>query len=78
MKTITDVFNDYLEQFGSVDIAESEFHRSVQDDDELKAAYKEWCETVGSSEKRGFLDYCDEYIDSQNDIWNSLSDYNDE
>ncbi|MDE5684938.1 MAG: hypothetical protein K2I26_00105 [Paramuribaculum sp.] len=78
MKHITEVFDDYLAQYGSVDIAESEFKKHLHEDPELKAAYKEWCAEVGSSDKRGFSDYCEEYLDSQDDIWNTLSDYNDE
>lgn len=78
MKEITEVFNDYLAHYGSVDIAEAEFKRNLHEDPELKNAYKEWCDETGSSEKNGFFDYCDEYLDSQSDIWNTLSDYNDD
>lgn len=72
---IVEVFNQYLSHCGSVDIAESEFKRDMHEDAEMRAAYREWCDEVGSSEKRGFLDYCDEYFDSQNDVWNSLNDF---
>lgn len=78
MKHITEVFDDYLAQYGSVDIAESEFKKNLHENPELKAAYKEWCAEVGSSDKSGFADYCEEYLDSQDDIWNTLSDYDDE
>lgn len=47
MKHITEVFDDYLAQYGSVDIAESEFKKHLHEDPELKAAYKEWCAEVG-------------------------------
>jgi len=78
MENITEVFDRYLAQYGSVDIAEAEFKKNLHEDADLKAAYHEWCEEVGSSEKRGFLDYCEEYFDSQKDIWDTLSDYDDE
>ena len=78
MNDITEVFDYYLSQYGSVDIAESEFKKTLHEDAQLKAAYREWCDQVGSSEKSGFKDYCDEYFESQNDIWNTLSDYDDE
>lgn len=78
MYDIIEVFNRYLTEYGSVDIAESEFKKNLHEDPGLKAAYKEWCDEVGSTEKRGFFDYCDEYLDTQNDVWNTLQDYDDE
>jgi hypothetical protein len=78
MEDITLVFNDFIAQYGSVDIAESEFKMRIHEDPELHALYRQWCEDVGSSEKDGFLDYCDEYLDSQNDVWNTLNDYDNE
>lgn len=75
MKNITDIFNDYLENFSSVDMAEFEFKKAIHADDSLRANYREWCHEVGSSEKNGFFDYCDEYIAEQNDVWNNLNDF---
>ena len=74
MGSITDIFDDMLRQYGSADIAESEFKKLLHEDSEVKALYKEWCHEVGSSEKRGFQDYCEEYFDSQDSIWDSLKD----
>ena len=75
---ITQYFDQLLQQTGSVDIAEAEFKRAIADDSVLHAAYREWCHEQGSSERRGFLDYCDEYLASQDSKWDSLSDYDDE
>lgn len=78
MDHITDIFNDFLTQFGSVDIAEAEFKKSIHEDPELRAAYRRWCDESGSTERNGFLDYCQEYLDSQNDVWNALNDFDNE
>lgn len=78
MIDITEVFTQYLEQYDSVDIAESEFKKQMHEDPELRAAYRTWCHEVGSSEKRGFMDFCEEYLDNKNDIWDSLSSDYDE
>ena len=78
MNDITVIFNNYLEHYGSVDIAESEFKKMLHEDPELHAMYKDWCETVGSSEKCGFADYAEEYMRSQDDVWQSLADYDDD
>ncbi len=79
MEHITDYFNSLLKEYGSIDIAEAEFKRQLHETPELKAAYREWCHEVGSSEKHGFMDYCEEYIDFQDTIWENLKDeYDDE
>lgn len=72
---ITNIFDNYLETYRSVDIAEAEFKKNIHEDSELKAIYKEWCAAVGSSEKNGFFDYCEEYLESQDSIWETLNDY---
>lgn len=78
MFDITEIFKDYLLQFGSPDIAEFEFKKAINDDAELRESYREWCREVGSSEKDGFFDFCDEYQEQENDVWENLSDYNEE
>ena len=71
-------FNSLLQQFGSVDIAEAEFKKMIHEDPDLKQQYREWCSNNGSSEKNGFYDYCEEYLDTQNSVWDTLNDYDDE
>lgn len=75
MEDITDFFVHYIETTPSLDIAESEFKRSLIDDQELKAMYKQWCRERGTSEKNGFKDFCEEYMEEQDDVWNSLNDF---
>lgn len=74
MDDITDLFNDMLHQYGSVDIAEAEFKKMIHEDPDVRQQYRDWCHEVGSSEKRGFLDYCEEYLESQESIWDNLKD----
>lgn len=75
MDDITRFFRQLIEQSKSFDIAEAEFKRLIAEDDELKAEYSEWCNAVGSSERNGFRDFCDEYMASQDNIWDALTDY---
>ncbi len=75
MKDITELFQDIIRQNRSLDIAEAEFKKLIHEDAELREQYREWCDAVGSSEKMGFLDYCDEYIESQDSIYDALNDY---
>lgn len=78
MTDITQLFNDLLDQWRSIDIAEAEFKKMIHEDADLRAAYRDWCHEVGSSEKKGFLDYCEEYMDNQDSIWDTLNDYDNE
>ena len=79
MEHITDFFNEMLQQYGSIDIAEAEFKKLVHENPELRERYREWCLELGISEKKVFLDYCDEYFESQDSIWDNLKDeYEDE
>lgn len=75
LENITDYFIELLRQADSVDIAIAEFKKNIAEDSELRAAYKAWCQEQGTSERHGFTDFCEEYVDSQNDVWNSLTDY---
>lgn len=72
---ITEYFISVIRQTPSIDMAEAEFKRLIADDEELRKAYREWCREVGSSEKNGFLDFCEEYVDGQNEVWDTLTDY---
>ena len=75
MKDITDLFQELLHNNRSVDIAEAEFKKLIHEDAELHEQYRDWCDAVGNSEKMGFLDYCDEYLESQDSIYDTLNDY---
>ena len=75
MENITDLFMTIIHQSPSIDIAESEFQKMLVDDPELRRSYREYCREIGTSERRGFLDFCDTYMESQDDVWNTLSDF---
>lgn len=75
MENIREYFINIIQQADSIDIAEAEFKRSLIDDDELRRQYRAYCREIGTSEKHGFLDFCEEYLQNQDSIWESLSDY---
>lgn len=75
MKPITEIFVEYLENYGSVDIAESEFKKNIHENPDLKAAYRQWCSDEGSSEKNGFFDFAEQYLSDRNEVWDTLTDY---
>ena len=75
MNDITQIFDSLIEQYGSIDIANNEFKKLIAEDESIFEEYSEWCHAVGSSEKRGFLDYFDEYKKTQDSVWESLKDF---
>lgn len=73
---ITEYFMELIRQAGSIDMAEAEFKKRIGEDEELRREYRDWCHEVGSSERQGFFDFCDEYLDRQDSIWDTLdNDY---
>ncbi|MDE6644360.1 MAG: hypothetical protein K2K27_09710 [Muribaculaceae bacterium] len=75
MTDFNELIQNLLTQTGALDMAISEFKRMIADDPELKAEYKEWCEQMGYSERTGFSEYAEELIQSQEEKWDSLTDY---
>lgn len=74
MEELTNLFDELLRSHRSVDVAESEFKRLILDDNELHATYHQWCEENGHTERHGFLDYAEEYIEHQNSVWDTLNE----
>ena len=75
MNNLSEFIIDLLTENRSIDIAESEFRRMMAGDEELRSDYKEWCEEHGYTEKHGFKEFCEEYLESQDSIWETLNDY---
>lgn len=75
MDDLEDLFRNLITHHRSVDVAESEFKKMIAEDNELHQQYRDWCHIVGNSERMGFRDFCHEYIESQEAVWDSLTDY---
>lgn len=73
-----EVFRHYINQFETFQIAHTEFKRALDEDDALRQSYGQWCHDTGNSEKDGFLNFCDELLSLQDDVWSNLTDYDDE
>ena len=35
----------------------------------------DWCEELGLSPKTGYVDYIEEILESENSVWDSLSEF---
>lgn len=78
MENIEQYFQQLLSEHHSIDIAEAEFKKMIAEDDHLREAYKEWCHTVGSTERLGFRDYAEDYQQAMDEVWDALTDYDNE
>ena len=64
---ITITFDDIIKQYRTLDLS--------AEDQQVEADYKEWCDTLGIPERKGFAYYYEEYIEQQDSIWDSLDDH---
>ena len=48
----------------------------MNEDEKIMTAFKEWCNKMGYKERKAFVEYCQEYIDENEKVFDSLSDYN--
>lgn len=71
---ITELFEQLISQSGQIDIARAEFQRLINDDRQLLLQYRQWCQNQGTTERFGFRDYCEEYLDNESEIFDTLSD----
>lgn len=69
------IISRILAEFGSIDIAESEFKRQINEDAEMKPLFKEWCEEMGYTERTAFADYCHEYLENHDSVFDTLTEY---
>lgn len=75
MNDISNLIVSLLETHRSVDIANREFRRMIDDDDTLRNDYAQWCDDHGYTQRYGFQDFAETYIEGANSIWDSLTDY---
>ena len=61
MIDIEERFTAIIDEAPGIDIAESNFKQSLIDDPELRKAYREYCREQGTSEKNGFIEFCEQY-----------------
>ncbi len=73
MIDIIEVFQQILSHNRTIDVADSEFKKMIYEDDEIKIAYKQWCQEEGYTEKYGFIEFCQAYFDEEESRWDILN-----
>ncbi len=74
---ITNVFRDIVSRSRSMDMAQRDFRRMMDEDPDLRKQYKQWCSEMGYAEKEGFAIFCYEYIDEMAGMWDIFDDNDD-
>ena len=50
----------------------------LQADEILREDYEEWCDVHGYSLATGYRDYVDEFVESQDSIWDNYKEFGNE
>lgn len=61
----------------NIDAVEREFSRMLEDDDQLRADYEEWCTDLGYPRKSGYREYIQELFEVEGSVWDSLTEFED-
>lgn len=69
---LTELFDILIKQYGDIDSSQEALRLKMEEDPELAENYKDWCENLGYSEKKGFAIYYKEYLDRTDSIWDSI------
>ncbi|MEG1617198.1 MAG: hypothetical protein RR202_12175 [Bacteroidales bacterium] len=68
---ITEVFEIHFQNYGEIELAEESFRESMKDNAPLKSQYRDWCDDMGYTDRKGFRSYFINKNDSES-IWDSI------
>lgn len=69
---ITELFDILIKQYPDLESAKEAFQEYMKENPDMEDDYKEWCDTMGYSEKKGFSEYYVEYMEHADSIWDSI------
>ena len=78
MNDISEILRELLDRYGNSNRLDREFDRMLQADEILREDYDEWCDVHGYSLATGFRDYIDEFVESQDSIWDNYKEFGNE
>ena len=70
---ITELFESLIKQYRELEPSLAAFKQAREEDITLQDEYTEWCDAMGYSEKKGFVEFYYEYIEHSDSIWDSIS-----
>ena len=69
---ITELFERLIKQYRELEPSLAAFKQALEEDITLQDEYTEWCDAMGYSEKKGFVEFYYEYIEHSDSIWDSI------
>ncbi len=70
MYNFIDYMNEVYANSNNLHVAEDEFFNAIEENEELRERYKEWCDEMGYTMRKGFRSHI---IDQDSDnIWDSM------
>ena len=69
---IEELFESLIKKYREQDAAFDELKLMMDEDEELKKSYEEWCAAMGCSENICFGVFYQEYIEGDDSIWDSI------
>ncbi|WP_455498363.1 hypothetical protein [Coprobacter sp.] len=69
---IEELFENLIKKYREQEAAFEELKLMLEDDEELKKSYEEWCAAMACSEKKGFGIFYQEYMERDDSIWDSI------
>ena len=75
MYDLTELLQELLDRYSNTDKLDREFNRMLQQDDTLQNDYREWCDVHGYAAETGYRDYINEFIESQDSIWDNYKEF---
>ncbi len=63
---------DIIKKYPGMEEAAAQFNALLDDDEELKDNFSEWCVSKGYHEKKAFVQFYQEYMAREDTIWDSI------
>ncbi|MBR3101988.1 MAG: hypothetical protein IKH19_09570 [Muribaculaceae bacterium] len=75
MYDISEILQELLDRYSNTSQLDREFNRMLQEDEDMQEDYREWCDVHGYSTTSGYRDYIDEFVESQDSIWDNYKEF---
>ena len=69
---IEELLLDLIQKNDDIEIAEAQFDEMLHEDEELNLNFGEWCMSKGYNEKRALKMFYKEYLQREDNIWDSI------
>lgn len=76
--SIEDTIRTLIDQHRNIAAVEAEFALLLRDNSKFHELYNDWCTDLGYSTRTGYKECIKEIFDSEDSVWDSLSEFEDQ